>query len=261
MNSNDKNLYITLLHSGHETSAETKPWGPGVRDCYILHYVVSGAGYYETGGKKHYIHAGQSFLITPETLIYYYPDKNNPWEYIWVNFSGLQAEKLLSKCGVFSASPVFETELNPFMYFKYVFESFSSDKYKQETSDARLHLLLAWYADNYPAVDNKHVESDIEPILRYIDRNYHKSALNIDSVSSALNLNRSTLYRIFVKNLGVSPAEYIFQLRTKKACELLKDCRLTIKAVSFSLGFENQMYFTKFFKRRTGMTPSEYRKK
>lgn len=261
MNSSDKSLYITLLHSGHETSAETKPWGPGVRDCYILHYVISGAGYYETNGKRYHIHAGQSFLITPETLIYYYPDKNDPWEYIWVNFSGLQAEKLLSKCGAFALSPVFETELSPLMYFKYVLESFSADKYKYFTNDARLHLLLAWYAENYPAADDKRLESVIEPILRYIDQNYHKPQLNIDSVSSALNLNRSTLYRIFIKNLGISPTEYIFELRTKKACELLKDDRLTVKAIAFSLGFENQMYFTKFFKRRVGMSPSEYRQK
>lgn len=68
-------------------------YGPGSRGIYIIHYVIKGSGFLHTNGKKYHIHKGESFIIYPNTVVYYYPDKADPWEYTWVDFGRLRGEK------------------------------------------------------------------------------------------------------------------------------------------------------------------------
>ena len=82
-------LYLKVVSSGSSLAFPHPYWGPGIRDDYIFHFVISGRGYFEMGGRKHLITKGQSFLIYPGNTVSYYPDKEDPWEYICVGFGGI----------------------------------------------------------------------------------------------------------------------------------------------------------------------------
>ena len=73
-------LYLKVISAGSSLNFPCAYWGPGIRDDYIFHFVLSGRGYFEMGGKKHLITKGQSFLIYPGNTVNYYPDKEEPWE-------------------------------------------------------------------------------------------------------------------------------------------------------------------------------------
>ena len=81
-------------------------YGPGSRGIYIIHYVIKGSGFLHTNGKKYHIHKGESFIIYPNTVVYYYPDKADPWEYTWVDFVGSEAKKLLSLTAFSPSEPI-----------------------------------------------------------------------------------------------------------------------------------------------------------
>lgn len=80
--------------------------GAGVRDHYLLHYVVSGRGTYETESRTFVLSAGDAFLARPETPILYQADREDPWEYYWVGFAGPSAALLLAQTPFTRTHPV-----------------------------------------------------------------------------------------------------------------------------------------------------------
>ncbi|WKL05081.1 AraC family ligand binding domain-containing protein [Paenibacillus amylolyticus] len=92
--------------SGGHKPANAHQWGPGVRDVYALHYIIRGQGTLETGGRVFRLVTGESFIIFPQKEIYYYPDPQDPWEYVWVEFSGEDAGRLLGLTQLSEVQPV-----------------------------------------------------------------------------------------------------------------------------------------------------------
>ena len=73
---------------------------------YALHYIIRGQGTLETGGRVFRLGEGESFIIFPQKEIYYYPDAYDPWEYVWVEFSGADAGRLLELTQLSEVQPV-----------------------------------------------------------------------------------------------------------------------------------------------------------
>ena len=104
MNNNYKNSYIvkekelvslSVYNVGFQKCNSLYQWGPGIRDHYLIHYIISGKGHYTLNGKKHFLSAGDAFLVYPNTEITYQADENDPWEYTWVGFTGSDAAMIL----------------------------------------------------------------------------------------------------------------------------------------------------------------------
>ncbi len=100
---------------------------------------------------------------------------------------------------------------------------------------------------------------EIAQAVDYIQANYSRK-ISLTSVSDHVGLSSSYLCRIFKEETGLSMNTYINNLRMSKAGELLSDKNSYIKEVAMSVGFEDQLYFSRLFKRYYGVTPSEYRK-
>ena len=76
-----------------------------------------------------------------------------------------------------------------------------------------------------------------------------------------MGISRSHLFRSFQNYVRKSPKEYLSEYRIKQACHLLKETTLSVSAIAYSVGFANNLYFSKAFKKQKGIGPSEYRKK
>ena len=99
---------------------------------------------------------------------------------------------------------------------------------------------------------------EVEQSIAYIKENYmHK--ISLASVAEHVGLSSGYLCRIFKDETGGSINTYINNLRMNKAKELLSDKNSYIKEVAVAVGFEDQLYFSRLFKRYSGLTPSEYR--
>lgn len=102
-------------------------------------------------------------------------------------------------------------------------------------------------------------DSPIDIAIKYINNNY-MNPISLDSVSSYVHLNSSYFSRLFKEKLGVSFSNYIFQLKIKKATELLEQ-GLSVNEASHKVGFNSYRNFTVQFKKYVGVLPSHYRKK
>jgi len=98
----------------------------------------------------------------------------------------------------------------------------------------------------------------IRKIKRYVDQNL-AGDLSLTHIADLVGFNRSYLSRLYKQKTGKGLSEYILDVRLQKAKELLHQPAMKIHEISDALGFESAAYFTRFFKRMTNLTPTEFR--
>lgn len=99
----------------------------------------------------------------------------------------------------------------------------------------------------------------ISDIYEIIENNYGNPELSIKFISDKLYISHSHLCVLFKKETGKTLNQYITEFRIEKARELLADSTVKLYYVAARVGYSDQNYFTKIFKKHTNMTPSEYR--
>lgn len=99
----------------------------------------------------------------------------------------------------------------------------------------------------------------VNEIVQYIDNNYTEK-ITLEELAFLFRTNRSTLCKAFRLATGKSLGEYISDKKTEKAKALLAREDKSITQIAEMLNFDSVPYFCEFFKRRTGLTPSAYRK-
>ena len=88
----------------------------------------------------------------------------------------------------------------------------------------------------------------------------HEGAVSVAALASRLYISKDYLRHLFSEYAGESPIKYILRVRLEKAQVLLGDKSLRIGEIATQCGFENAYYFSRFFRKITGQTPSEFRK-
>jgi transcriptional regulator GlxA family with amidase domain len=82
----------------------------------------------------------------------------------------------------------------------------------------------------------------------------------VEEMARIVDLSRPHLQKLFKANTGISPVAYLKDVRLQRACELLESTFLQIKRIGYETGHGNDSHFTRDFKKKYGMTPSQYRK-
>ena len=247
---------LNVCSTGLQRCEANYSWGPGVRDHYLMHYVISGSGIYEADGVSHELHAGDLFLTRPDMHIFYRAACADPWEYCWVGFHGTDAELLVDRIDL--ETPVLrdvgEAACRLIMQ---IYFSRGSLFHESATMTGLLYQLLAQLMREFPAKTAHERDDSVSRACAYIENNYALS-VGVEDVAEHVGISRSQLYRLFVSELKRTPMQVLTQVRIRHACALLRRGDLSIKAVAASVGFENPLYFSRRFHEITGTTPSEY---
>ena len=86
------------------------------------------------------------------------------------------------------------------------------------------------------------------------------SDFGVEDIGAEIGLSRVQLYRKVKALTGMTPVEYIRDLRMQKAAKLLSAGKFSVSEVMYTVGFSNSSYFSKCFSKVFGMTPTEYMK-
>lgn len=125
-------------------------------------------------------------------------------------------------------------------------------KQKDFKSDVDLNLSTL----EYQSIDEQFLTTAIEIIQNHID----KPDFDISILAQSLNVSKSSLYRKIKSMTGLSPLEFVRNIRLKQACRLLKDKSVSISEVAYASGFSDPKYFAQCFKTEFNLTPSEFQK-
>jgi len=256
---------LRIIAVGHERCPAVKSVeGPMIKNRYIVHFCVKGKGFYTLSGKLYEISAGDIFFIPVNNVISYYPDKNDPWEYFWFEYSGQVAGKLSARASLTDKTPVY-TVKSPHT-IEGIFSSMLS-----ELNDKTDDLLVASHiykffstiiAEREPkaASVKSAKEAQLKKIYDYVHANYSDTDLCLTEIAKHVNMNPSYLSRFFKETTNVPLSKYIIELRIQKAAALLKRKDLSVKSIAISVGYSDPLYFTREFRRVFHNTPTSYRK-
>ena len=101
----------------------------------------------------------------------------------------------------------------------------------------------------------------IQPAIDYIDAHFRDEKLNMEILASQCGISYSALKRMFIKRFGLPPQKYVTNMRMNYAGDLLKTGEYSVEAVAQLTGYSTVYYFSRQFKKQTGLTPSEFRRK
>lgn len=96
-------------------------------------------------------------------------------------------------------------------------------------------------------------------ILEYLDNNYNEK-ITVNALAERCFYNPSYFSRIFSETYGMSITDYVLEKRFEKACHLLSTTSMTVDAIAAEAGFRDSGAIFKYFKKKLGITPAEYRK-
>ena len=261
---------LTLYQYGYEQCSPYHTFGPGMRNHFLIHCILSGTGTYRTsfhGSDAVYqLHAGQAFLIEPNKLIHYDADGSNPWEYMWLEFDGMKAREYLNQIGLSQDEPIYRPS--------------STEGYKQcfhylhtiiEQPDLLPCEVMGYVNLFFGALIRSSVSAKkpmksniqdfyIQSTVDFIEKHY-MDEISVEDLAANLNLNRSYFSKLFKKITTKSPQDFLIQYRMNKACELLRSTNLSITQISHLVGYTNPFHFTRSFKTIYQQPPIDWRKR
>lgn len=271
MFSDERFMDLTIFQYGYEKCRPLHSYGPFIRNHYLFHYVISGKGTLlvddnNTTSREYQIGPGCGFLIEPERVNTYFADREDPWEYTWVEFGGLRAREILESAGLSSQAPVFLPS-----------SPAAGDRLKDEllylanhSQESPLHLIGHLYLIMDALVSGstskrrqqggKLSEFYSREAVTFIEQNYSRN-VTVEDMARRCNLDRSYFGKIFRETMGQPPQEFLIRYRMAKAAELLKTTDESIGSISVQVGYTNQLHFSRAFKTVYGVSPREYRQK
>ena len=104
-------------------------------------------------------------------------------------------------------------------------------------------------------------EKMMNTLMLFIEQHISDSNLKIVDMAETVNMGRTVFYKKMTELVGMSPSDFLRSVRMQRARQLIAKSRMTFSEIAYNVGFTDPKYFSKCFKKDTGMTPSEYREK
>lgn len=256
------NNQLSVFEVGWEQRKPGAYYGPAIRDFYIMHFVTKGKGILNVAGKKYEFAKGICFLVPPQVMTYYESDREDPCQYYWVGFGGAEAKELCMKCGFiidnkYTIKPLnFSASIERLRIMNAISLQSPANSY---ILLGNLYLLLAETMKDMGIVQNEKADY-VGQAIAYFDANYDKS-VGVGDAAKAVGIERSHLFRLFKEKTGLSPKEYLIDMRIEKSKSLLANSNASVEFIASSVGYSNYPAFVAAFTKKTSLTPTQYRKR
>lgn len=240
-------------------------WSKGrILQEFQMVYIAKGRGIYESKETGELVvEAGTLMLHFPNTWHRYKPDYETGWEEFWVGFDGHYPTYLMQQDCFSPRHPLINMGFNiEFMeVFVQLIDTFKHEgiAYRQIASCLVIQLLGLVYASALMK-DKTQLKKErvVQNIQMYMHKNWSEK-INFRELATRHNVGYEWFRKSFKKVVGCSPSQYLQQLKIEKASQMLRQTSLTIAEIAYEVGYESEFYFSRMFKQKTGLSPSEYR--
>lgn len=231
---------------------------------FALLYISSGGGRFES--KPNFsasIKAGHAFLLFPHVWHRYAPDPETGWHEHWIGFDGEMARRWLRHKFFSPKNPVIKISAEDT-----VLATFSRMMQSIRANRSALQQILAGATDNLmglfysaqqaqPAADSQNANA-IELAIARIQNEFERD-LNMKLLARELGVGYSWFRHTFATHTGLSPHQYLLELRLVRARSLLVETKLSVKEIAMQTGFGDEFYFSRLFRQKLNLTPSQWR--
>lgn len=232
----------------------------------IFQYTLSGMGYIEVDQQTIPLPPGTGFLVkVPSRHRYYYEQSDAPWEIIWLNLRGDEANRIWDLV-IAQEGYVIERGKDSALIqhywklFQTIVEEMVTDKYRLSALMYEWLLTLVQTSRDVSNEISVNTSSIIDRAKKHM-REQYAAPLTLDDIASHVGINKHYLCRLFQKSEQTSPLAYLRDRRVEAALTLLRTTDMPVHDIGKQCGFDSPSYFGKVFREYMNMTPKEYRTK
>ncbi|MFV8783108.1 helix-turn-helix domain-containing protein [Microbulbifer sp. SA54] len=232
-------------------------------DDYLLLYCEDGKGQVSTADFSSVVQKGD-VLILPRGMAHEYcADHNTPWTIYWCHFRGQLAQAFLDHIGLDQQRPLIGGIAAPALQssFKSLMSiartGYGKKAFVHAANQLRqLLTLLARLQKERRGIDGSF---EYELIRGYMQDNIDQG-VSLEELASICNLSKYHFSRKYKELTGYSPLQHFTHLKIEHACALLDSSGLSVGQIAFQLGYDDPLYFSRTFKKITGLSPANYRR-
>lgn len=232
-------------------------------DYHIL-YIAQGRCHANIGGADTIVDAGNLILFLPGEKQEYYYNAVDKSVSCFLHFAGTGCMELLD--GIFAGRSVVYIGKNP--EIKTLFEKIEMELILKNQCYEKLcsaYLFQFFYiAERELTLLAQNIDSrekhGMDNVCLYMCRQYAQT-LPLKAYADYCGLSLSRFSHLFKSTIGITPLEYLTKIRITKAKDYLLATNLSVSEIAEALGFSNQNYFCRIFKKNTGLSPTQYIKK
>jgi AraC-like DNA-binding protein len=250
--------------SGHPKGFAFDWQGGRILDGFALVYISSGRGKFELKpGVSVSIEPGHAFLLFPGVWHRYAPDAETGWHEHWIGFDGETPRRWLAHRFLSKKRPVLkiDSEDTVLATFSGMMQAMRTNRpaLQQILAGATANLLGLFYSAQQaqPAIQTQSSNA-IELAIGRI-QNAYASELNMKDLAQELGVSYSWFRNTFTAHTGMSPHQYLLEFRIVRARSLLAETEFPIKEIATQTGFEDEHYFSRLFRQKLNVTPSQWR--
>lgn len=255
---------LTFYSAGYEKCEPGYSYGPRYRSYQLIHFVLKGKGELHINEHTFQLKEGDAFIIPSDKISYYKASEEDPWCYVWISFLGIDSENYIYQLMTALDDIYIVHNVNIEKYKELIFEILAfqgKDISRYFYANSLLYQIMALLFEEVPYEENQRKQNSIaDEVKFYLDVNYAEK-LVLKDVAKEFGVHPNYMTRIFHEKFGTSPKKYLMDLKLKKACHLLTTTSLSIGVIAGSLGFDDQLAFSRIFRKEFGEAPSRYRKK
>lgn len=255
----DRPLVVNCAGQVVSCDAFTSCRANGRSDFYLI-YITGGALRICLRGEWRSMRAGDAVLIPPHTMQHYIFDGGDMLEYYWAHFTGSAVRDVIGRAGLPLEEPfavgLGESMARPFRELMALF--FYIDEWQEGEAAGQMQAVLAKLGR---AAAGRPAQASIAPIresLSHMHEHYDRP-LSVAGLAAIEHVSVSRYTAMFRACTGQAPKEYLIALRMRNAMDLLLHTDLPVKQVAAAVGYDDPLYFSRLFKKRTGTAPSELR--
>lgn len=233
------------------------------RPDYQILYISSGKATFYINGEPREVPAGHMVIYPPRSLqqyAYYLEDKP---EVYWLHFTGEDAQTLIKDAG-FSGDHILYTGISAKyqdLFLSMIKELQLPRPCSEELSSLYLRQLFLTLKrlKEEGGYKKTEIKEEMEQAIHYFHENFTRD-IQVEEYAKRLHMSTCWFIRSFKQYAGMPPGKYITSIRVNKAKELLESTDYTVGEIGAIIGYENPLYFSRIFKKQTGLSPAEYRK-
>lgn len=255
------NLTMNVYNCGNQDITLERVDQP---DHYILYFVNEGRGSVTVRNATFKVEAGQGFVVFPGVETSFHSHYRDTMNVTWVAFSGYLVDRYLSRANLSVYEPVFadNEQQEARGHFDALLEASQRFPNRYCKIMSQLYSIFSFLLDNVlpqTRTEAATPEFYLMRALDFIDTNYFEN-ITVEDIAADVGTSRKTLASVFSSLTGFSPKDYLIYYRLSKAVDLLRDPNMSMEMIAASVGYNDQFYFSKQFKKNLGMTPSECRR-
>ena len=241
---------------------------PKGRLDYQIIYIASGLGHFHFDKPENetIVPAGNMVLFRPKELQkyeYYGEDKT---EVYWIHFTGSDVKNILRSYGLQDNQRVFPvgSSLEYEQLFKQIIQELQrcQEHYEEMLALLLRHLLIVFQREltREHILKNEYLDREMYSAVAYFNENYNQD-ISIENYALTRGMSVSWFIRNFKNYTGMTPMQFIVSLRVNNAQILLEQTNYSIYEIAKIVGYDDQLYFSRLFRKQKGVSPSQYRKR